>query len=75
MSFKEIMNGSKETTIAGLFAGVALIAGELSDLLDNDPATLFDITVVVAAVGMIVGFLRARDNNKSSEDVGLKKTN
>ena len=63
---------SKETTIAGVFTGIALIAGQISNLLDDDPATVLEYTVIVAAIGMIVGFWRSRDNNKSSESVNAK---
>ena len=67
-----LLGASKETTIAGLFAGISLIAGQLYNLFDKDPTTLFDMTTVIAAVGMIIGFWRSRDNNRSSEDVGIK---
>ena len=68
----KILGASKETTLAGLFTGLALIAGELAKLFDNDPATTMEITTIVAAVGMVIAFWRARDNNKSSETVGAK---
>jgi hypothetical protein len=63
---------SKETTIAGLLGGIAIIAGQLQNLFDSDPATTCDMTLIAAALAMIVGFARARDNNKTSEAVGLK---
>ena len=63
---------SKETTIAGVFTGIALIAGQIANLLDKDPATTLEYTVIAAAIGMIVGFWRSRDDNKSSENVGAK---
>lgn len=69
---KNPLSGSKETTIAGLFAGISLIAGQLYNLFDKDATTLFDVTTVIAAVSMIIGFWRARDQNKSSEMVGIK---
>ena len=63
---------SKETTIAGVFTGISLIAGQIANLLDDDPATTLEITVIAAAVGMIIGFWRSRVDNKSSESVGAK---
>lgn len=67
-----LIGKSKETTLAGLFTGIALIAGEVAKLFDNDPNTNMEISIIVAAVGMVVAFWRARDNNKSSETVGAK---
>jgi len=67
-----LLGKSKETTLAGLFTGLALIAGELAKQFDGDPATNMEITTIVAAIGMIIAFWRARDNNKTSESVGAK---
>lgn len=68
----KILSGSKETTLGGLFTGLALILGELAKQFDNDPATNMEIAIIVASLGMIITFWRARDDNKSSEDVGIK---
>lgn len=66
------MKGSWKTTSAGVLAGIAIIATQVSYLLDADPATVFSIEAVFAALGMIgIGFF-ARDNNVSSEQVGAK---
>ena len=61
---------SRETTIAGIFTGIALIAGQIANLLDKDPATTLEYTVIAAAIGMIIVGWRSRDINKSSESVG-----
>jgi len=63
---------SRETTIAGIFTGIALIAGQIANLLDKDPATTLEYTVIAAAIGMIIVGWRSRDNNRTSENVGLK---
>lgn len=63
---------SKETTIAGVLAAIALIFGQAANLLDDDPTTTLEMSVVLAAIGIIIGFWRARDNNQSSEKVGAK---
>ena len=61
---------SKETTIAGILTGLALILGQLANLVDKDPATTLEYSIIVAAIGMIIVGWRSRDNNKSSESVG-----
>jgi len=63
---------SKETTIAGVLTGLALILGQLANLLDKDPATTLEYSIIAAAIGMIIVGWRSRDNNKSSESVGAK---
>lgn len=64
------MKKSWKTTAAGICGAVALIGGELRDLLDNDPATAFEISVVIAAITMLAGFFSARDNDVTSEEAG-----
>ena len=63
---------SKETTIAGVLTGIALILGQLANLFDKDPATTLEYSIIAAAIGMIIVGWRSRDNNKSSESVGAK---
>ena len=66
------MKGSWKTTSAGVLAGIAIIATQVSYVLDADPATVFSLEAVFGALGMIgIGFF-ARDNNVSSEQVGAK---
>lgn len=63
---------SWKTTLfgAGGLASVAFAA--LSALLDGDPATNPDWNLVFAAALPAMGLLFARDDNRSSEDVGAK---
>lgn len=68
----DLLGKSKQTTFGGLFMGLSLLLGEMADLLDGDPATTFDVTVVMAALGAIYALWKARDNNKTSETVGAK---
>jgi hypothetical protein len=41
-------------------------------LLDEDPKTLFDVTQVTAAIGMLWMGISARDNNVTSEQAKAK---
>ena len=63
-------NKSWKTTAAGLSAIVAAVAGAAKLMLDADPNTNPDWTALIAAVTAGVGLIAARDNDKSSEDVG-----
>ena len=66
------MNASWKTTAAGLVVILLAILTQARNLLDSDPATVFDLDAVLAA-GAGIGLLFARDNNVSSEQAGVKK--
>lgn len=65
---------SWKTTLCGILsivaAGVTLIA---IPLLDQDPLTVPNYTAFVAAITAGIGLLFARDNDKTSLEVGAGK--
>ena len=64
---------SWKTTLAGIAAIVAAVATAVSAQFDNDPATVPDWTLVIGMVTAGVGLVLARDNDKTSEQVGAGK--
>ena len=60
------------TTLLGIAGAVLILATQAIALLDNDPATVFELEAVLAALAIFGIGAAARDNNKSSEDVGVK---
>lgn len=64
---------SWKTTIAGIAAAIATIASAVGATFDNDPSTVADWGIVTAALAAAYGLIKARDNDKTSEDVGAKK--
>jgi anti-sigma-K factor RskA len=64
---------SWKTTLAGIAAIVAAVATAASAQFDNDPATVPDWTMVIGMITAGVGLILARDNNKTSEQVGAGK--
>ena len=64
------MKGSWKTTAAGIVSGIAIIATQVSYLLDADSATVFSLEAVFAALGVIGIGVFARDNKVSSESAG-----
>ena len=64
---------SWKTTVCGVLAtmaaGITLVA---IPLLDNDPATTAQWGAFGATLAAALGLTFARDNDKSSEDVGAK---
>jgi len=63
---------SWKTTVAGIAAIIAAIALAIANEFDADPATVADWGAAIAALSAGLGLLFARDNNKSSEQVGAK---
>jgi hypothetical protein len=67
------MKGSWKTTLCGLLgivaAGITLVA---QPMLDGDPSTAPQWTLFGTTIAAGVGLLFARDNDRSSEDVGAK---
>lgn len=61
--------GSWKTTLAGLFALLAVLSQEGSALFDGDPETVANLEAVVLAVSVFFGLSFSRDNDKRSEDV------
>ena len=67
------MKGSWKTTTCGVAAILAAVANAVVALTDGNPATNPEWTVVLAAIMAGVGLLKARDNDRTSEDVGAAK--
>ena len=63
---------SVKTTALGIFTILAAIGGAGKAILDGDPSTTFDLATTLAAITAGFGLIVARDNNKSSEQVGAK---
>jgi hypothetical protein len=66
------MKGSWKTTAMGIAGILGIIAGVAKALLDNDPSTNPDWTMVLSGLTAGLTGLFARDNNKSSEAVGAQ---
>lgn len=66
------MSKSWKTTVAGIGTILGAIGYALAAQFDTDPTTLPNWGGVIVAITSGVGLLFARDNDKSSEDVGAK---
>lgn len=66
------MKASWRTTLSGVFAGIVLLLGQAQTLLDDNPKTNPEYTVVIAAFGMISLGWNARDEGVTSEQAGVK---
>ena len=65
------MNSSK-TTIGGVLGGLSLILTQLWYMFDGIDATTMDVSQIIAGLGLLGLGWFARDNDKSSEEVGAK---
>lgn len=66
------MKTSWKTSAAGIGAILVALGSALSAMFDADPVTVPDWGALVAAIIAGIGLLAARDNDKSSEEVGAK---
>lgn len=64
---------SWKTTLAGIAGVVAAVASAVQAQFDGNPATVPDWGLVGALLATGVGLLLARDNNKTSEQVGARR--
>lgn len=67
------MKKSWKTTWSGVIGGLVILLGQAQTLLDDDPKTNPEYTIVVGAIGMISLGISARDENVTSEQAGAKK--
>lgn len=63
---------SPRTTWAAIIGLVTLVSVNLNYVFDGDPLTNVNWETFFPELLALVGVIFARDNNKSSEDVGLK---
>lgn len=63
--------GSWKTTLAGISALLSVAVHVIGALVNG---TAIDTAVVVTGISTGIGLLFARDNNKTSEDVGAVTT-
>ena len=61
---------SWKTTLLGVVAGLMLLLPQVKAVLDDDPKTVIDYNIVVAALGTMGIGVAAKDGDKTSEDVG-----
>lgn len=66
------MQHSWKTTVAGLGTILGAVGVALAAQFDTNPITVPNWGTVITAITAGVGLILARDNDKSSEDVGTK---
>ena len=74
-AFKAAAKGSWRTTAAGVLGSLMILMSNAVAVIDNDPATVINLQIVLAEVGTLamgLGLMAARDNGVSSEQAGAK---
>ena len=65
------MKKSWRTTFSGFISGSIMLLGQVQALIDSDPTTNPDYSIIAAAIGMILLGLNARDEHVTSKKAGL----
>jgi hypothetical protein len=60
------MKKNPKTTVLGIATILTAVSSAVIALLDNDPATVFDVASVVAAVTAGLGLILAKDADKAA---------
>lgn len=63
-------NGSWQPKMFAVLGLITALANAAKALMDNDPSTNVDIPMIMSQVAVCVGLFTARQDNKSSEQVG-----
>jgi len=63
---------SWRTTAVGFLGGLVICLTQIIAILDNDPETVFQLSIFMAGLGLVGVGIFAKDGDKSSEDVGIK---
>lgn len=61
------MKKSWRTTVSGVLGGLIMLLGQVYSIIDDDPKTNPEYTVIMAAIGMMSLGLNARDETVTSE--------
>jgi hypothetical protein len=72
MDLSSLIPVSWRTTLYGIITGVGLLVSQAETLFDSDSKTNPDLAVCVAAVGIILFGVNARDNKVSTEQERAK---
>lgn len=71
MKIGKAITGSPKTTVSGIAGFIALLATQAGFMLDGDPLTIVNWTVVINAfIVLIMGFIM-KDGDVSSKSIGL----
>ena len=65
--FKDLR--SWKTTICGVIGGLIICLGQIQNIVDKDPETVFVEATFIVGLSMMGIGIAAKDGDKSSEDV------
>lgn len=65
----KLLGASWQTKTPAIVAAIALIVGQIQTLLDSDPKTTPDVSLIVTQVMIVIALFQARANKTTSEMV------
>jgi len=72
MTIQTTEAGSWRTTVAGVVSALVIAAPQILHLIDENPATVCDWSILIGAVIVGLGLGAARDNRVTSERAGAE---
>ena len=68
-----MFGASWRTKMLGLFAVITVLLGQVMTVLDDDPQTNPDVSLIIANISIGIAFFNTRDNKVTSRQAGAER--
>lgn len=68
----DLLKASWKTTLGGILGFLSIVLGQVQYLLDDDPETTMNVSIIASAFAVLWMGLVSRDNNVTSRQAGAE---